>query len=261
LSGEPLTHWHGEPVSVWRSLWDVPVVEAYDRIGSTNDRAKELAEEPGRAFAVVVAHEQTAGRGRRGARWHSPSGGGLWMSVVLPCPQAALHLPLLVGLAAAEAIEEGSAAVRVGMEWPNDLVVRGRKVGGILCEGVPRAVVAGLGINVRTPDGGFPEALRTRATSLEEEGGNMLQTSVLAGLVVRALKARVTPPWDGLAPDALAALGGRDALLTRPVESEEHGVGRARGIGPDGALLLERPDGSRVRVVAGSVRPHSTAAW
>ena len=106
VSRDALTHWHGEPVATWCALWGVPAFEAYESIGSTNDRAKELAAEPRNTFAVVIAAEQTDGRGRRGARWHSPSGTGLWMSVVLPNPSAALHLPLLVGLAAAEAIQD-----------------------------------------------------------------------------------------------------------------------------------------------------------
>jgi len=255
VTDQGLTHWQGEPVGTWRELWGVPAFEAWDRIGSTNDRAKELAEGPRSAFSVVVAREQTLGRGRRGATWHSPPETGLWMSVVLPGAGAALHVPLLVGLAAAEAIQDASGAPRVGIEWPNDLVVGRRKVGGILCEGVPGAVIAGIGINLRTPPGGFPEAFRERATSLDIEGAKALSHGMLAGLIVRALKRRISAPSAHLAPDALAELSARDALAARPVRTEEHGPGVARGIEPDGALVLERPDGSRVRVVAGSVRP------
>jgi len=255
LTSDPLTHWQGEPVQVWRALWHVPVFEAYERIGSTNDRARELALEPGSAFSVVVARQQTAGRGRRGATWHSPGGPGLWMSVVLPGTQPALHAPLLVGLSVAEAIQDAGAELRVGIEWPNDLVVGRRKLGGILCEAVPGGVVAGIGINVRTPEGGFPEAIRERATSLEGEGAKMLAHNVLAGLIVSALRRRLGEPSTRLTPDALYELQARDALAARPVRTEEHGPGVARGIDPYGALLLERPDGSRVRVVAGSVRP------
>lgn len=255
MTDERSTHWHGEPVGTWRTLWGVPAFEAWERIGSTNDRAKELAAEPGNAFAVVVAREQTRGRGRRGASWHSPPDTGLWMSVVLPGEKPALHVPLLVGLAAAEAIQDASGSVRVGIEWPNDLVVGRRKLGGILCEGVPGAVVAGIGINLQTPEGGFPEGFRERATSLDMEGANSLSHGALGGLIVRALKRRLATPAVRLERDALVELAHRDALAARPVRTEEHGAGVARGIEPDGALVLERPDGSRVRVVAGSVRP------
>jgi len=255
VSDGPLTHWQGEPVATWRALWGVPAFEAYERIGSTNDRAKELAGEPRNAFAVVIAAEQTRGRGRRGAVWHSPAGTGLWMSVVLPGPAPSLHVPLLVGLAVAEAIQDAEAAVRVGIEWPNDLVVGRRKLGGILCEGVAAAVVAGIGINVRALQGGFPPSLADRATSLESEGFNTLSHSVLGGFIVRALKRRLGQPCPRLPADALDELAARDALASRPVLTEEHGPGVARGIESDGALILERADGSRVRVVAGSVRP------
>ena len=255
MSWDALTHWQGEPVAAWCALWGVPAFEAYESIGSTNDRAKELAAEPRSTFAVVIAAEQTDGRGRRGARWHSPPGTGLWMSVVLPNPSAALHLPLLVGLAAAEAIQDAHESLRVDIEWPNDLVIQGRKVGGILCEGASRAVVAGIGINVGTPEGGFPASLESRATSLEKEGVNGVSHSNLAGLIVRSLERRLGEPTQRLVPDALCELTARDALAAREVHTEEHGPGVARGIEPDGALILERGDGSRVRVLAGSVRP------
>ena len=254
MSDDALTHWQGEPVATWRTLWQVPAFEAYGRIGSTSDRARDLAVEPGNTFAVVIAHEQSHGRGRRGAGWHSPAGAGLWMSVVLP-GHPALHMPLLVGLAAAQAIQDLSPDVRVGIEWPNDLVVRGRKLGGILCEGTPGAVVAGIGINLRTPEGGYPAFIEERATSLEAQGVATPSPGRLAGLVVRALKRHVAEPSDGLTAEALSELSARDALAARAVSTEEHGRGTARGIEPDGALVLERPDGSRVRVLAGSVRP------
>ncbi|MGD8729021.1 MAG: biotin--[acetyl-CoA-carboxylase] ligase [Gemmatimonadota bacterium] len=261
MSAERLTHWQGEPVATWRALWEVPAFEAYERIGSTSDRAKDLAAEPGYVFAVVIAHEQSKGRGRRGASWHSASGSGLWMSVVLPGSTApartppALHVPLLVGLAAAEAIQDLSPEVRVGIEWPNDLVVQGRKLGGILCEGMPDAVVAGIGINLKTPEDGYPAPIAERATSLEAEGVPAPSAGRLAGLLVKALKRHVAEPTEGLSPEALRELSARDALAARAVRTEQHGSGTARGIQPDGALMLERPDGSRVRVLAGSVRP------
>jgi BirA family biotin operon repressor/biotin-[acetyl-CoA-carboxylase] ligase len=237
-------------VEDWAAQWEVPVVEAHARIGSTNDRALELASTPGHAFAVVVADEQTAGRGRRGAHWHSPRGSGLWMSVVLPGDRAASHGSLLVGLAVAEAIEGVAAGVRVGIKWPNDLMIRGGKVGGILCESAGAALVAGIGINLRSLGTTPAAALTYRATSLETETGMSLAASELAGAVVRCLKAR--PLAWGTA--ACTELSARDALLGASVETEEHGRGVARGVDPSGALVLERPDGSRVTVVAGSVR-------
>lgn len=247
-----LEQWQGGTRESWRAAWQVPSLEVYASIGSTNDRALELAADPGQAFAVVIADEQTAGRGRRGAGWHSPAGAGLWMSIVLPWSRPAAHVTLVVGLAVAEAIETAAAPVRVELKWPNDLQVGRRKLGGVLCESAGGAAVAGIGINLRAPIGA-PEEVRERATSLETESGRSLLSSTLAGLIVTSLRGRAAS-GTVLDDGALAALGGRDALAGRPVDTDEHGHGIARGIDRDGALLLERPDGSRVRVVAGSVR-------
>lgn len=271
LDRGPLDQWEGEPVTFWRNAWDIPALEVHARIGSTNDRALELAAEGRGSFTVVLAQEQTSGRGRRGASWHSPAGSGLWMSAVLPGPGPASHLPLLVGLAVAEAVERAagwagssapaaadpgaSGAARLGIKWPNDLFVGSRKVGGILCESVADTVVAGIGLNVRSPAGGFPDGLDGLATTLEDEGVKSLSFSVLAGDIVRSLKERCERPTAALSAEALAGLRARDVLVGRAVRTEERGPGTAVGLDPDGALVLERADGSRVRVASGSVRP------
>ena len=252
----PLSEWDGEPVTLLRSRWDVPVLEAYGRIGSTNDRAAELAASSCGPYAVVVAEEQSAGRGRRGATWSSPPACGLWMSVVLPAsvPSGLAFLPLLVGLATADAIEEAGSGVEVKIKWPNDLWVGGRKVAGVLCESAGAAVVAGVGINLTPPVGGFPADLTELATSLETVGANSLIRSELALRVVTALKRHVEGLSSVLPGEALAELGRRDALVGRPIDTDQSGEGIARGIAEDGALILERSDGSRVPVVVGSVR-------
>jgi len=249
-----LTHWEGEPLGTWCEAWDVPLVEAWARIGSTNDRALELALGGARPFSVVLAQEQTRGRGRRGTAWHSAPGAGLWMSVVLPAAGAPAWLPLLVGLAAAEAIEGATGASRVGIKWPNDLVLGAGKVGGILCESSGGVVVAGVGVNLRAPAGGFPKPLTETATALDVEGAKSLSPSRLAGLTLDGLKHLLGEIDAPLGASALGALRARDVLAGRPVHTEESGAGTARGIEPDGALLLERPDGSRVSVTSGSVR-------
>ena len=243
-----LERWQGGTTESWREAWQVPRLEVYASIGSTNDRALALAADPAQAWAVVIADEQTAGRGRRGAGWHSPPGAGLWMSVVLPWSRPAAHVTLVIGLAVAEAIEQAVGdGLRIGLKWPNDLEVGRRKLGGVLCESAGAAAVAGVGINLRP-------VVVDRATSLETESGISLSASTLAGSIVTALRRRAVsaPTLDDL---SLTALGERDALLGRPVDTDEHGHGIGRGIDRYGALLLERPDGSRVRVVAGSVRP------
>lgn len=162
---------------------------------STNLRLRERSRPGGvpqgmGSFSVVVAEAQEAGRGREGRRWDSPAGGGLWISVLLPPPPGGLPgvTPLAVGVAAAEAIEAllRDASVQVGLKWPNDLLLDGAKVGGILCEGIQgpgggagrgrpaeaggrtsgaMGVVAGIGINLWRPDPGTGEGGRGEPAS------------------------------------------------------------------------------------------------
>ena len=252
MSSRPLELWLGATTESWREAWRVPRLEIYSSIGSTNDRALELAAEPDSGFAVVIADEQTAGRGRRGAGWHSPAKAGLWMSIVLPWSRPAPHVTLVVGLAVAEGIEGVAPEVRVSLKWPNDLQVGRRKLGGVLCESAGDAVVAGVGINLRPLDSA-PAAVRERATSLETEVSRALSASELAGSIVTSLRRRGAPART-LDAALVSGLAARDALVGAPLDTDEHGHGIGRGIDRDGALLLERPDGSRVRVMAGSVR-------
>lgn len=250
-----LTHWDGEPVGVWARVWGAAAVEAHDVLGSTNDRLKELAAGGAAPWTVVVAEEQTRGRGRNGAVWHSPAGTGLWISVLLPAAGPVPgYLPLLVGLAAARAAEAACPGVHVGIKWPNDLEVSGRKVGGILCEQGHGAVVAGVGINLRSPLPALPPEVAARAGSLEEAGGGAASPGALATGLLHHLHAMARRPPAEMDPEVHRELSGRDALRGRRVDTEQAGEGTAAGIAPDGALLLEREGGTRVRVVAGSVR-------
>jgi BirA family biotin operon repressor/biotin-[acetyl-CoA-carboxylase] ligase len=251
-----LTHWEGEPIGVLAGLWGVPHVEAHDRIGSTNDRLKVLAAGGAPAFTVVLADAQSAGRGRSGARWYDAPGRSLLVSVLLPSDGGVpLHLPLLVGLAVARAVERAAAGLEARVKWPNDIMVAGRKAGGVLCEATRAGVVAGVGLNVRQRPEEFPEEVRARAVSLEMSAEARVSRSKLAGALVGELLALFRERGRAELPSRVhEELNARDALLGCAVETVQEGPGTARGIALDGALLLERPDGSRVRVVAGSVR-------
>lgn len=252
-----LEQWEGEPVVSWKDAWGAPRVEAHDVVASTNDRARELAESGAEPFTVVIADAQTAGRGRSGQRWHSAPRSGLWISALLPGPDAPpAHLPLLVGIAAARAAETAAPRIGlIGLKWPNDLVLRGRKVGGILCERHPSGVVAGIGLNVRRLPDEFPPELRNIATSLEDAGGEGVSMSRLVTILLEELHTLCERPPKRLAGELRDELTARDVLVARAIDTEEHGRGTARGIDVDGALILERVDGSRVRVLSGSVRP------
>jgi BirA family biotin operon repressor/biotin-[acetyl-CoA-carboxylase] ligase len=250
-----LTHWDGEPVHVWASLWFSPLVEVHDVLGSTNDRARDLAKVGAWPFSVVAVSLKKKGRGRGGTSWHSPPGAGLWVSALLPesRPQV-LHVPLLVGLAAARAAERVCRSLSVGLKWPNDLYVQGRKVGGILCEHGHGPVVAGVGVNVRQRKGDFPETIGHRATSLEAAACGRVSMGDLATELLSQLHRLSSAMTGVLPPEVHGELVERDVLRGRPVITDQVGQGVARGLDGAGALLVERPGGGQVRVVAGSVR-------
>ena len=152
-----LNHWQGRPVSEWAEIWGIPFLEIYRRISSTNDRLIDLTEAEPASSSVVIADEQTAGRGRAGSKWYSPDGAGLLMSVLLPGlspPQ--LFAPLIVGVAVARAIEVLADGFSTQIKWPNDVFLEGGKVAGILCESAGEWIVTGIGVNIRTPVAGFP---------------------------------------------------------------------------------------------------------
>ena len=177
-------------------------VQYFASVGSTNDVAATLPH-----GSVVVADQQTAGRGRRGHGWFSPPGSGLYVSVVLaPATaradpaRATMLLTLAAGVAIAEGVER-AAGLTVDLKWPNDLMVAGRKLGGILAEGSGDTVVLGYGINVL--ETAFPPELANRATSLE---------SALGRVVTReAALARRSPRCRSAYDDSLA--GRFDAIL------------------------------------------------
>ncbi|HSW31531.1 MAG TPA: biotin--[acetyl-CoA-carboxylase] ligase [Longimicrobiales bacterium] len=250
-----LTHWDGEPVHVWARVWRADRFEAHDVLGSTNDRLRELAAEGAGRYSVVVAEEQTSGRGRSGGVWHSPPGSGIWISVLLPCPGLVPpHLPLVVGVAAARAAERACPGVTVGIKWPNDLQLGGLKVGGILCEHVHGAVVAGVGMNLRVAPGALPGEVALQAAALEGATSARVSVGELGTALLHELHALVPRSAKGLDGEIRGELERRDVLRDRAVVTQQAGPGTARGIGPAGALLLERPDGGRVAVTAGSVR-------
>jgi len=233
----------------------LPTFEVWDSIGSTNDRARVLAEGGTQRGGLVLAREQTAGRGRRGAWWVSGSGNGVWMSLVLSAADATPQLPIVIGVACAEVLEEHSG-VRVLVKWPNDLMIKGRKLGGILVERGSGWVVTGIGINVDSSpseDELTSDRSAFTPTSLSEHTDAIPSTLTLSGLLARRVLDLLDAPHA--VTEALEAFTARDALIDHQVLTQEYGAGIARGIDEDGMLLLELDDGSVVSVRSGSVRP------
>ena len=153
----------------------------FDRVSSTQDVARKYAED-GREV-VVVAEEQTGGRGRLGRKWFSPRG-GLWFSVVLRRIETPVTLVCLAaGLAVAEAVEE-LTGLKPCLKWPNDVLINGRKVCGVLVEGKFTGeklsyLIVGVGLNVNIPLDSFPPSIRGKATSLLNELGAKVNSCLL----------------------------------------------------------------------------------
>ncbi|MGQ0813363.1 MAG: biotin--[acetyl-CoA-carboxylase] ligase [Gemmatimonadota bacterium] len=252
---ERVSQWQSRDEGYWRELWHAGEVRFFDTIASTNDVAAELAAAGAPHFSIVVAEQQTRGRGRGGASWSAQPGTSLLFSVLLRVNQPAAApgcVPVRIGLTVAEAI--GDARVK----WPNDVVIPGHgKVAGILCEGVFGShIVAGVGINVLQEREAFAPELTGRACSIWSATGvgrerALLLTQVLAAL--HDMGAGITQP---LTDAELARLATRDILRNRDVVIDADGrtqKGVARGVSADGALLIDSA-ATMGRVYNGTVR-------
>lgn len=223
---------------------------------STNDDALALARVGAPHGVVVFADRQRQGRGRRGTRWSAAEGTGLLFSVVVrPSGQASelSVLPLVVGLAVRQVVADRLTTPAL-VKWPNDVLVGGRKICGVLVEshsqaGEVRAVVIGVGLNVRLEP--FPPEIAERAVSLEALGASDLSRELLLADLLTVLEQQLRElELHGFA--ALQAEFARfDFLYGRRVTVGEHS-GIARGIADNGALIVEC-DGVARQVMAGTV--------
>jgi BirA family biotin operon repressor/biotin-[acetyl-CoA-carboxylase] ligase len=207
---------------------------------STNDRARALAAAGAPHGTLVTAAEQSAGRGRQGRAWAAPPGSALLCSLLLRDYDPLL--PLRAGLAVADVAGD---AARV--KWPNDVLLDGRKLAGILVEARPQDgwAVLGIGVNVAVELADLPPDLRDRAATLGRPRDRLEPT--LAELL-GTLENRLAEP----AHATLAALRARDALRDRPVRWAD-GEGTGAGIDDAGALLVRLPDGGIRTLDAGEV--------
>jgi BirA family biotin operon repressor/biotin-[acetyl-CoA-carboxylase] ligase len=214
--------------------------EHHETIGSTNDRARELAASGATHGTLVTADEQTSGRGRQGRGWSTPPGVAIAASLVLR--EFDDLLPLRAGLAVADIVGE-----RALVKWPNDVWVDGRKVAGILAESRGDAgwAVLGIGVNVAVDVDALPEDAAKVAGTLGKSPEDVEAT--LKDLL-GALANRLGEDRDS----ALAALRERDALRGVRVRWQD-GEGNGAGIADDGALLVNLPDGHTIALHAGEV--------
>ncbi len=244
-----------------RQSWPRPV-SYFATIDSTMLEAARLAEAGCEHGTVVIADEQTDGQGRHGRRWHSEPNAGLYVSIVLRPelqPDSLPVLTLALGLAVADAIAEANC-LACDLRWPNDLMLEGRKVAGILVQLLDSAAIAGIGINVN--HSAFPSDLAAEATSLRIVANRSQSREHL----LVALLAAVDRYCSVLAGEAgkqkiLAMFSRRSSYARNKRVKVEQGTavleGTTAGLDQSGFLILRKDDGSEDLVLAGGVRPAS----
>ena len=234
----------------------------YPETDSTNTQAKLLAAKGAPHGTVLIAGQQTGGRGRMGRTFQSPPGMGVYLSVILrpDCmPSELMHLTCAAGVAMMEAVEKASG-IRPQIKWINDLVVGSKKLGGILTEmsvehGTVQYAVVGIGINCLQTPGDFPPKITEIATSLSQAAGHPVPPEKLAAAMVEALwhmdrmlledKTRI-----------MAAYRKHCITLGRQVQvvrGDTIRKGRAVDLDEDGGLIITYPDGSSEVVSSGEV--------
>lgn len=245
-----------------RTKWCGRRVQYYEQTGSTNIQAKRLAEEGAAGGTLVVADMQTDGRGRRGRGWISPAGTNVYYTLLLRPqfqPDKASMLTLVMALAVARAVEDVTG-VSTHIKWPNDVVMNGRKMVGILTEMSAESdyihhIVIGVGINVGEQQ--FPEELADRVTSVDREAGRKIPR---AELIQKCMEYFETYYESFAECGSMSGLMGEyhDYLINRGRSVRvldprgEYG-GMAEGINENGELLVRLEDGSIRAVYAGEV--------
>jgi BirA family biotin operon repressor/biotin-[acetyl-CoA-carboxylase] ligase len=238
-------------------------VEWHDALDSTQHRARALANAGAPEGTAVFADRQLAGRGRLGRTWFSPVGANLHLTVVLRpacAPSAVAPLSLVAGLAVVDAVR-AATGIELGLKWPNDVQLDGRKIAGILTEMQGEtdrvdAALVGIGLNVNLPASALPAELAATATSLRIALGHTIDRADLAARLLAAIEARygrfLSEGFRGMRSEfeAASVLRGRTVEVSGPATAVS---GRVRGVDDEGALLLAGADGRTRRVIAGEV--------
>jgi BirA family biotin operon repressor/biotin-[acetyl-CoA-carboxylase] ligase len=238
-------------------------IRVFERTTSTNDIIARLGRDGIREGAVVFAESQSRGRGRLGRLWLSPARKGLWFSILLRPdlpPQSATQLTVAAATALARAI-----ALQTGLapeiKWPNDILIRGKKVAGILTELTAeldhvKEMVLGIGVDVNLDAAEFPHDLRKTATSLKIESGQTVDRAELAVAILRELDADYDRIRRGQFELVAAEWRQRCGTLGREVSiriGDRVIRGRAESLDAEGALLLRTQHGRLERIIGGDV--------
>ncbi len=233
----------------------------FQEIDSTNDEAYRLGIAGAPEGAVVLADSQTQGRGRMQRVWHSPAGSNIYTSLILRprlIPAAAPQISLVAGVAVAELLEQYCSG-RVELKWPNDVLVEGRKICGILAQMKTAGeeidfVVVGIGINVNIQPSYFPDEIRELATSLTFETGRVIaRENLIINLYENFAKWYKTLLQNGF--DAvknkwlsLSPMIGKNVQI---MFQNEKIIGKALGLNDDGSLIVRTADNQELKISAG----------
>lgn len=247
--------------SLMKTRWAGRNILYYETTDSTNLRIRQAGDEGAPHGTLAVADRQTAGRGRRGRTWESPAGNSIYMSVLLRsdiAPNKASMLTIVMALSVAEGIGQWIPMIQI--KWPNDIIVNGKKLVGILTEMSAQVdyinhVTVGVGINVNMTE--FPEEIADTATSLRLECGHTVKRAPLIAAVMERLEENYeiflkTEDLSGLMDRYSALLVNRDRDV-RIIGEKETYQARAVGIDHTGELLVRREDGSMEKIYAGEV--------
>jgi len=238
-------------------------IHYFQETESTNLRAKDLAEAGAPEGTVVIAERQTAGRGRRGRTWFSSPGNGIYATLVLrPAmpPMGAPRITLVTAVAIAEALLS-QVDIGVRIKWPNDILVKGKKLAGILTEistemDAINYIIVGLGLNVNTPIENFPEEIKDRATSIYAETGERFSRIKL----FRACLEQFEKYYELFKADGFPSIMERWKQLSGIVGQKivvdvigQEYLGKVVDIDADGVLILKDDQGRVHRIFSGDV--------
>jgi BirA family biotin operon repressor/biotin-[acetyl-CoA-carboxylase] ligase len=249
--------------SLLTTKWMGRTIHHFQTIDSTNSKAYQLAMQGAEEGEVVVAESQDKGRGRLGRPWYSPPFLNLYLSIILrpkiPPHQASL-LTLLAAVATADAVREISGLLPL-IKWPNDILLGGRKVAGLLNElhsGTDRVhfAILGIGINLNMDGKSFSKEIRKVATSLKKELGRPVSRAAFLRVLLQKLEAWYETLLNEGAGPVLEAWRDRARIKGRPVRVASSGetlTGRAVDIDTEGNLIIKTEDGHQKIIVAGDV--------
>jgi len=246
-----------------RVKWLGKTIHYFHALDSTNSKAYELASRGAEEGEIVIAESQAKGKGRLGRNWFSPPYLNLYLSVILRpkiSPHQAPFITLMAAVATAEAIEKTSG-LQSSIKWPNDILLSGRKIAGLLNEIKSETdrihfIILGIGVNLNVDEKMFPKEIRSIATSMKREMGQAVSRKDFLALLLKELEKWYTVFLKEGGTVILNSWRERAQIKGRQIKMTSFGetiAGRAIDVDSDGALIIETKHGERKRVVAGDV--------